>query len=241
MVELKLKTKDGVNIAINHYQNNFDSVVILAPGWFMTKESKSFVEMSKEFSKYTDVLAMDFRGHGKSSGFYTFTSKEINDISTVINYSKEKYKKIYLVGFSLGGAIVLIAGARYKFINKIISISPPTNFNKIENHVWKKEAWLPTLQKCELKRWISIRPSLNLTCKKINPIDIVDKITCPTLFLAGEKDPTVGNWHTEELFKKAVCKKGYELFKNGCHAEDLFIQNREKFIKLCTNWLFLNN
>lgn len=241
MVEIKLKTKDGIIIAVNHYINDSDSVVILAPGWFMTKDSKSFVEMSEEFSKYADVLSMDFRGHGNSSGFYTFTSKEINDISTVINFAKEKYKKIYLVGFSLGGAMVLIAGARYKFITKIISISPPISFDKIENHVWKKEAWLPTLQKCELKRWISIRPSLNLACKKIKPIDIVEKITCPTLFLAGEKDPTVYSWHTELLYKKAICEKGYELFKDGCHAEDLFIQDREKFIKLCTDWLFLNN
>mgnify|MGYP003290261953 CR=1 FL=1 len=44
-----------------------------------------------------------------------------------------------------------------------------------------------------------------------------------------------------ELYKKAICQKKYELFENGCHAEDLFIQDREKFIKLCTDWLFLNN
>ena len=241
MVELKLKTKDGVVIAVNHYQNGFDSVVILAPGWFMTKDSKSFVEMSEVFSKFSDVLAMDFRGHGNSTGFYTFTSKEINDISTVIEFAKEKYKKIYLVGFSLGGAMVLIAGSKFDFINKIIAVSAPTCFEKIENQVWKKEAWMPTFQKCELKRWFSIRPSLNLIRKKIKPIDIVEKITCPTLFLAGEKDPTVYSWHTEELYRKAVCEKGYELFKDCCHAEDLFIQDREKFIKICTDWLFLNN
>lgn len=241
MVEIKLKTKDGITIAVNHYQNNFDSVVILAPGWFMTKDSKSFLEMSDFFAKYSDVISMDFRGHGNSTGFYTFTSKEINDITTVIDFAKDKYKKIYLVGFSLGAAIVLIAGSKFNFIDKIVAISAPTCFEKIENHIWKKEAWIPTFQKCELKRWFSIRPSLNLICEKIKPIDIVEIITCPTLFLAGEKDPTVCNWHTEALYKKATCKKEYKLFKNGCHAEDLFIQDKEKFMKICTDWLFLNN
>ena len=144
MVEKKLKTKDGVTIAINHYQNESDSVVILAPGWFMTKDSKSFLEMSEFFSKYSDVISMDFRGHGNSTGFYTFTSKEINDISSVIDFSKNKYKKIYLVGFSLGAAMVLIAGSKFNFIDKIVAISAPTCFEKIENHIWKKEAWLPT-------------------------------------------------------------------------------------------------
>lgn len=240
MEEIKLETQDGVKIALNHYKNGFKSVVILAPGWFMTKDSKSFIEMSEVFSKESDVLAMDFRGHGKSDGFYTFTSKEINDISVVVEFAKKYYEKIYLVGFSLGGAIVLIAGATFNYIDKIIAVSAPTCFEKIENQMWKPEAWIPTFQKCELKRWFSIRPSLKI-CKKIKPIDIVEKIKCPTLFLAGEKDPTVYSWHTEALYKKAVCEKEYKLFENCCHAEDLFIQDREKFVKICTDWLFLNN
>ncbi len=237
MNEIKLKTKDGVEIAVNHYKKNFESVVILAPGWFMTKDSKSFKEMSKLFSQYSDVMALDFRGHGKSSGFYTFTSKEVIDILTVIQFAHKQYKKIYLAGFSLGAALVLIAGAKKPYINKIIAVSAPTCFDKIENKVWKKEAWIPTLKKCELKRWASIRPGL-INGKKINPIDIIEKVKCPTLFLAGEKDPTVYSWHTEALFKKAVCQKKYELFENCCHAEDLFIQNRDRFVKLCIDWFF---
>ena len=240
MEEIKIETIDGVKIAVNHYKNGFDKVVILAPGWFMTKDSKSFIEMSEVFSLKSDVLAMDFRGHGNSEGFYTFTSEEINDISSVIEFAKQNYEQIFLVGFSLGGALVLIAGANYECVNKIIAVSAPTSFDKIENQVWKPEAWIPTLQKCELKRWFSIRPSLKI-CKKVKPIDIVGKVKCPTLFIAGEKDPTVCAWHTEELYKRATCSKGYELFKDCYHAEDLFIQDREKFIKICTDWLFLNN
>ncbi len=237
MKEIKLKTKDGIDIAVNHYNKDFDSVIILAPGWFMTKDSKSFLEMSKIFNNQSDILTMDFRGHGRSNGFYTFTSKEVEDISVVIEYAKQRYKKIYLMGFSLGAALVLIAGSKFDCIDKIIAVSAPTCFSKIENKVWKKEAWIPTLQKCELKRWVSIRPSL-INREKINPIDIIEKVKCPTLFLAGEKDPTVCSWHTEALYNKAKCPKKYELFENCCHAEDLFLQARERFIKICLDWLF---
>ena len=237
MQEIKLLTKDGIKIAVNHYKNNFDSVVILAPGWFMTKDSKSFKEMSEVFSSKTDVLAMDFRGHGNSSGFYTFTRKEINDLTAVVNFAKENYKKIYLMGFSLGGALVLNYAANDEAITKVIAVSAPTCFEKIENKIWKKEAWIPTFQKCEIKRWLSIRPSL-IFGKTVKPIDIVKKIKCPTLFIAGENDPTVCSWHTEKLYEVATCKKKYELFKGCNHAEDLFIQEREKFIKTCENWLF---
>jgi len=237
MEEIKLLTKDDIKIAVNHYKNGFDSVVIIAPGWFMTKDSKSFKEISEEFSKHADILAIDFRGHGKSEGFYTFTKKEVNDLETVIEFAHKEYKKIYLMGFSLGGALVLINSANNKLIEKIITVSAPTCFEKIENHIWKKEAWIPTFQKCELKRWFSIRAG-SLFGKKIKPIEIIKNVQCPTLFIAGEKDPTVGAWHTKTLYEKAICKKKYELFKGCYHAEDLFIQDKDKFIKICTDWLF---
>ena len=234
-----LKTADKIKIALNHYDFGRENVLIIAPGWFMTKDSKSFMQISEIFNEYSDVLAFDFRGHGKSSGFYTFTTKEISDISAVIDYAKNNYKEIYLMGFSLGAAISLIAASSDESIKKVIVVSPPACFNKIENNMWKKEAWLPTFQKCELKRWFSIRPGF-LFGKKIKPIDIVKSIKCPTLFIAGEKDPTVFPWHTQALFEKAECKKKYELFENGCHSEDLFIQNKEKFVSTCVNW-FLEN
>ncbi len=237
MQELKLITKDKVKIAVNYYNNRRGRAVIIAPGWFMTKDSKSFKEISEFFSQYADVFAMDFRGHGRSSGFYTFTSKEILDILTVTDYAHKTYNDIYLVGFSLGAAIVIEAATKRDYVKKIIAISAPAEFSKIENQMWRKEAWIPTLQKCELKRWFSIRPG-NINGKKVNPVDIIQKVKAPTLFLAGEKDPTVFNWHTQSLYEKAVCKKDYELFENCSHAEDLFIQDRDKFIKLCVDWLF---
>ena len=67
--EIILKTKDRVKIAADYYTKNCDSVVIIAPGWCMTKNSKAFREISREFFKKYDVLTFDFRGHGKSGGF----------------------------------------------------------------------------------------------------------------------------------------------------------------------------
>jgi pimeloyl-ACP methyl ester carboxylesterase len=235
--KLTLKTSDDIKIAVKHYQGGKDEVLIIAPGWFMTKDTCSFSDMAQEFASRFDVIAMDFRGHGKSSGLYTFTSKESADLKAVVDFAKQKYEKVYLIGFSLGGALVLIHGANEKNVDKIIAVSAPHSFDEIENQMWRPEAWFMTIfKKMDLKQWASIRPSPVIGAK-IKPIDIVDKIEVPTLFIAGEKDPTVHAWHTQALFNKAVCKKHYELFENCFHAEDLFLQDKERFLTICNDWL----
>lgn len=238
MENMKLKTPDNIKIELNHFKTGHNAVVILIHGWFMTKDSKSFSNLAHALSTDFDVISFDCRGHGKSSGFYTFTTKETIDVKTVVDYAKCEYEKIYLMGFSLGGALALIQGALEKDVDKVIAVSAPYSFEKIENQMWKKEAWGETFRKFEPLRWLSIRPSLIIR-PKIRPIDIVDKITVPTLFIAGEKDPTVHPWHTKSLYKKANCTKQYELFKNCSHAEDLFDHEPKKFLKICSDFLLL--
>lgn len=237
MDNLFLKTRDRVQIAVNHYCNGKDEVVIVAPGWCMTKDSDAFSKISEMFSKFYDVISFDFRGHGKSGGMYTFTSKELMDLDAVVRYArKAKYSKIYLAGFSLGAAESVIYASKSRFIDKLILVSVPSSFEKIENQMWKKEAWGETFKKFELDRFASIRP-YPVPMKKERPVDVIKKIKIPTLFLAGEKDPTVHSWHTEELYNEAVCTKYLKVFDKGCHAEDLFLHFKEEFEEICIGWL----
>lgn len=158
MQEVFLKTLDNIKIAINHYSTNRNSVIIIAPGWFMTKDSKIFKKMAKALFKTFDIISMDFRGTGKSGSFYTFSAKEEQDLNCVINYAKTRYEKIFVLGFSLGGALSIISGAKNKNINGIIAVSAPTEFYKIENKMYSPDAWIPTLfQKFEPLRWLTIR------------------------------------------------------------------------------------
>ncbi len=236
MEELFLNTKDNVKIALNWYNTSHKSVIVICPGWFMTKDSKAFSFLAEKFSEKLDVIVMDFRGHGRSKGFYTFTSKELFDLETVVDFAKKHYEKVFLIGFSLGGGLVIHHSAKNNNVNKIIAVSPPADFYKIENCMWHPNAWIPTFKKFEPKRWVSVRPSLVIHKKK-KPLDVVEKITVPTLFVAGRRDVTVRPWHTELLYQKAVCKKKLEIFENGIHAEDLFLDEPERFVKMCLDWV----
>ena len=236
MEELKIITDDKAIIAANWYFSNRNEVVIIAPGWCMTKDSKAFRQISEMFYSEYDVICFDFRGHGKSNGFFTFTSKELKDLDAVVNFARKKqYSKIFLAGFSLGGGLVLIYAADHN-IDKVIAVSAHSDFNKIENHMWKKEAWGETLKKFELDRFLSIRPDI-IPHKKIKPIDKIKGVSAPVLFIAGKKDPTVHYWHTEQLYNQAVCTKEYKLYENGYHAEDLYLHYKEDFAERCIEWL----
>lgn len=235
--EIFLKTEDNTKIAINHYNKNRDFVVIIAHGWYMCKDSSVFKSLSEDFFKNYDVITIDFRGHGKSSGFYTFTANEHEDIKTVISYAKQRYSRVGIVGFSLGAAISIIHAAKYNDIDSLVAVSAPVSFSKIENHFFKKEAIIPSIKKFELWRSLTIRPG-NLLLKKVSPIDIIHEIvSAPILFMTGGNDPTVHPWHSQKLYDKAHEKKSLSVFKDNFHAEDLYINSREKFMCVCNNWL----
>lgn len=241
MKEIFLTTDDNIKIAVNHFENGGKDVVILAHGWFMTKDSKPFLKLSQMLSEKTDVIAMDCRGHGKSNGFYTFTEKEEHDLKTVVEFAKQRYENITLLGFSLGAALVILHASKHNDVSKVIAVSPPCEFKKIENKFWHPDAWIPTLQKCELKTWFSIRADLNslIFKKKPSVIKAAETLKTPTLFVGGGKDPTVCIWHTKKLFEKASCTKELEIIEKGLHAEDLFIQNPDRFVKMCENWILM--
>lgn len=234
--ELYLKTPDEIKIAINHYKRNREQILIIANGWTMSKDSKYIKEMAKKFAESFDVISFDFRGHGKSSGLYTFTHKEPRDLKSVVDYAKNFYKEVYLMGFSLGGAISIIHSAFEKSIDRLIIISAPHSFSKIKNNMWIKDFLKNPFKKYELKKWLKIRIS-PIIQKKIRPIDVVDKIKAPTLFIAGNLDTIISPDDTKSLFDKAKCEKRFELFRNCCHAEDLLYQSKEKFINTCMEWL----
>ena len=231
-----LTTSDNIKIAYNHISCGHDSILVIAHGWFMSKDSAAFREMSNDFSKNFDVICFDFRGHSKSSGFYTFGARETADLSAVIDYAKQKYNKIYIIGFSLGSLISVNYCAKNSDVDKLILVSAPVLFDKIENNVFSPKAFIPTIKKFELKRWFSIR-FLSPFLSKPKPVKLIRKINIPTLFIAGEFDPIIKLWHNDRLYKIAKCIKKKIVIPKGKHAEDLYLEQKEFFLKSCIEWL----
>jgi len=239
MRNVTLKTKDHHRIEAVHHEQGFKKVVILAHGFFNAKDAYLFREIAKALAVHYDVVAFDFRGHGKSSGLFTWTSKECADLQAVIEYVKGcNYESIGLMGFSLGAAISLIEAAQNLDIKTVIAVSAPYDFWKIDYHFWKPgmldDLKLNLGYKAKGK---GVRPS-HPWQSKIAPIDIVDQISPrPVLFIHGAEDWLINPRHSRELYKKAKEPKKIQIIEGVGHAETMFDQKPHLFMKPCLDWL----
>lgn len=237
MKELFIESENRIKIAVNHYTDGLrDSVVIVCPGCFICKDAKPFKMMAQDFFEKFDVISMDFRGHGKSSGLFTFTAREYNDLRAVVDYAKKLYKRIGIIGFSLGAASAIIYTAKFRNADSIIAVAPPVSFRKIENRFWKKSTFIAAIKKYELWKNPSIRPG-NIFLKKPDPIDYVKNISpVPLLIVTGADDTIIYPWHSVKLYKDSGYPKKIFIFKDGLHAEQLYLKHRDTFMRLCTGW-----
>ncbi len=233
-----LVTEDGQSIALAHYRKGFSNAIIIAHGFYNNKDTVLFRQIAERISEYYDVITFDFRGHGKSSGLFSWTSREPMDLKAVVSYvKKEGYQKIGVMGFSLGASIALIEASRNQDINSLITVSAPYDFWKINYHFWEPDM----LEDLKLNmgkkgKGKGMRPSSPFF-KKVSPIDIVDKICSrPVLFIHGEKDWLIKPAHSKRLFEKASEPKVLKIFEGAGHAERIFDCFPDQFIAICADW-----
>jgi dipeptidyl aminopeptidase/acylaminoacyl peptidase len=80
-----------------------------------------------------------------------------------------------------------------------------------------------------------IRPGAFWLEKK-NPIEKVDNLKCPVLYIHGKKDWVILSKHSEELYEKTTSFKKLILIKDGPHAEYLIRKNSNEILPLIKNW-----
>lgn len=116
-----------------HWPSNFNGKIVLMYHGFTgnkTEHGGIFRDISRSIEKEgLASLRMDFSGNGESDGSFrdfTFTSL-VDEANLLVDYVKslEGVKEVYLLGFSMGGALAaMIAGKRKDDFSKLVLISP---------------------------------------------------------------------------------------------------------------------
>lgn len=234
----QVTTSDGVRVYFDRYVGGHSMVVIIAHGFFNSKESVLLKSLAQDLSGEYDCIVMDFRGHGETKGLFYWTTKEHLDLEAVLKFARQNYQKTAVIGFSLGAATSLIVASKSDLIDTVIAVSPPTVFEKIEFHFWNLDVENDIRYNLgkEGKIGKGVRPG-PFWMPKEKPIKIVENVKAPICYIHGGADWLIHPWHSAALFEKTRSVKHIAIIKDGPHAEYLIRKNRDEFIRLVRDWL----
>ncbi len=234
-----LITQDGQKISYEHTSNNHDRIIVIAHGFYNSKDASLLQKLKNNLLDEYDVFMFDFRGHGKSGGLFSWTSNECKDLKAALGYIEGKYKKTGMIAFSLGASVAINVLAREKGVDSLICVSAASDPDKIDYNFWNldlKGDLIYTLFTLDGLKGRGFRPGA-FWRKKQKPIDNIGKIIIPVCYIHGEKDWVVKPWHSKKLFEKTQTKKKIVIIKNGSHAEYLMKDSEEEFVHEIKSWL----
>lgn len=234
-----LVTKDDVKIAYEHFRNGFESVVIICPGFFNSKKNAAIRKTIDIVSPSYDVIIFDFRGHGDSGGKFSWTSNEPLDLEAVLDYAvNQGYKKIGIVGFSLGSAVSINVACKRSEINSMVLISTPFSFWDIDYHFWEPEMFSDLKANLECN-WEGKGARLDhVFMPKEKPQDRIANIKeTSILFIHGDRDWVIKDYHSRKLYDAATVRnKRLAIVHDGLHAERLIEQYPDEMKALILDW-----
>lgn len=228
---------DGTKIVFDHYSNGHPYVIVIAHGFFNSKQAILLRKLADHLVDLFDVIVMDFRGHGKSEGLFCWTSKEYLDMEAVLRFARKDYQKVGVIGFSLGAATSLITASKFDLMDSLIAVSAPVAFGKIEYHFWgldlENDIAFGLLKEGGVGKGVRPGP---FWMYKDKPIDAVQKIKIPVYYIHGDKDWLIHSWHAQALYDRTSSIKKIRVIPNGPHAEYLLRRNHDEFVHGVRSW-----
>lgn len=186
---------------------------------------KGYGELAEFFSKIAPTLIFDFSGCGKSFGIFGIKNW-IGDVKKIA----EKFEKVSLLGYSLGGLIAIEAGKELKNLEKLVAISTP--IPEIFNEERIKLMFENAVKIMRLGSFERFREEMRIA-SELNPKRSIKKIMVPKLIVHGTKDEVVPFECGEEIYESAEEPKAFLKVIGGNH----FLRKELKVMQLVSEWL----
>jgi len=189
------------------------------------------------------VLAFDFSGSGESDDDSLTVGKQVDDLNCAIKYVSDKgFKKIGLLGLSLGGLICLKVYSPDKNIKTMVLWAPVTA--KKENYAEKKftpeqlqelkeKGYVTRIREKGIRKRIIIDKQMTYDREAVNQKEILSRIDCPVLIIHGNKDESVPLEDSKSAIQYLNPESKLEIIEGANHD---FTEQLDAFITLSTNW-----
>lgn len=129
--EFTLSTDDGLRLSAVHLpaRENPELGIVVAHGFTGTWRSARFGNIMRILRGYGGVVSFQFRGHGGSGGGSTLGDREVLDVDAAVARARELgYRRVALLGFSMGSAVVVRYAGLYGDVAAVAAVSGPSRW-----------------------------------------------------------------------------------------------------------------
>ncbi len=156
-----------------------------------------------------DVVMFDYRGFGNSQGTPDLQGSIEDTRAAIAWVASREERPFILIGQSLGGAMVLNALTCKEARHVRLAVIEGT-------YAALGEAGRETLAR-NLLTWPLQWIAPWVLEERFDPLDMLDRISTPLLFVAGAHDTTISPNHSWQLFERALKPKAFWLVKDAGH------------------------
>jgi len=225
-----------------------DTLIITVHGFTGTMDN--FIPLAEKLSDNGfDTLRFNFRFTTKDWNlFQNMTiNGEVSDLKKIISAMSKKYKKIGIVGESLGGAISIL-GCNDK-VNVIVLWYPAVFLREVSSMkkllIEEKQAELEQKGYAILEKSVgnvSVGKKFIKEIKTLGLISFSENIKSPILLIHGDSDSSVNLNQSERLIEILKEPKKLEIITGANHVwkdadyKDIVPEFEEKALNLTLNW-----
>jgi esterase/lipase len=173
----------------------------------------------------TDVVS--FYGEGYKDDFANLKISDcIENLSEFLNQRAKQHEKIFGIGISLGGSLLLEHAKKYDNLNGIVGVGVPFKLRKIKlMHLGQKllPLILPIWNRLQKIKKLRLSPmgAANVVIEylEVTAIKNLDYVETPVLFIHSKKDP-VSDYRAIPKFFHIISsiQKKIIFFNNGDHV-----------------------
>jgi pimeloyl-ACP methyl ester carboxylesterase len=224
---LTLMTSDGVRIDADHLQGpDAGLCVVLAHGFTCNRQQLHLRRIANVLNRVAGagVLAIDFRGHGRSGGQSTVGDREVLDIEAAVDRARSLgYHRVAVVGFSMGAAVAVRHAALLGGIDAVVAVSGPARWYYRGTTNMRFVHW--AIEKRVGRLWARLMRGTRIANAGWDPMpeapyELAGRIApVPLLVVHGTQDPFFPVDHAEQIYAAASEPRELWIEAGFGHAE----------------------
>lgn len=177
------------------------------------------------------VLMFDFRGNGESDGRPTIGRTEVRDVDGAIKWLHESKPNaclgIGVIGFSMGGAVAIMAAAQNEAIKAVIADSAYASLDR-PARLTLRQVFGPLAPVLGIPAWVTFRIMLGCDPNDVAPYRVIERISPRAVFIIhGTDDHKVSVEDALLLYRHARQPKELWIGEGVGHVKMFATRQRE--------------